>query len=88
MLNHFQGKLTVLTGQTGVGKTSTLNNLLKKNEKTDEISQALGRGKHTTRTVEIFEHHGIEIIDTPGFSSLEIKLSKNELAQSYFDFQK
>lgn len=88
IINLFKSKLTVLTGQTGVGKTTTLNNLLNKNEKTDVISLALGRGKHTTRTVEIFENNGVEIIDTPGFSSLEIKLTKNELANSYFDFQK
>lgn len=88
IIKKFKNKLTVLTGQTGVGKTTTLNNLLKTNEKTDQISFALGRGKHTTRTVEIFNNEGVEIIDTPGFSSLEIKLTKNELANSYFDFQK
>ena len=52
--DNFRNKLTVFTGQTGVGKTSTLNNLLNKNEKTSEISKSLGRGKHTTRVIEIF----------------------------------
>ena len=84
--DNFRNKLTVFTGQTGVGKTSTLNNLLNKNEKTNEISKSLGRGKHTTRVIEIFCEQDIRIIDTPGFSSLEINLSKLELAHSFFDF--
>ena len=85
--NEFKDKLSVFTGQTGVGKTSTLNNLLNLTEKTDEISKALGRGKHTTRVVEIFSNDTIEIIDTPGFSSLEITLTKEQLSKSYFDFK-
>ncbi len=85
---NFKNKLTVFTGQSGVGKTSTLNNLLGLNEKTNEISKALGRGKHTTRVVEIFFKDNIEIIDTPGFGSLEIKLTPLELSKSYFDFRK
>ena len=85
--DNFRNKLTVFTGQTGVGKTSTLNNLLNKNEKTNEISKSLGRGKHTTRVIEIFCEQDIRIIDTPGFSSLENNLSKLELAHSFFDFK-
>ncbi|MBD5423444.1 MAG: ribosome small subunit-dependent GTPase A [Mycoplasma sp.] len=82
-----KNKLTVLTGQSGAGKTTLLNNLLKINEKTNEISKSLGRGKHTTRTVEIFSNKNLELIDTPGFSSLDIKLTKQELSKSYFDFK-
>ncbi len=85
--NNFKNKLSVFTGQTGVGKTSTINNLLNLDRATGEISKSLGRGKHTTREVEILINNNIEIIDTPGFSSLEIQLTKQELAHSYFDFK-
>ncbi|MFV0424795.1 MAG: ribosome small subunit-dependent GTPase A [Bacilli bacterium] len=63
---------TILVGQTGVGKSTFINNLDKNlNLKTGEISKALGRGRHTTRHVEIFYIEDIRIIDSPGFSSME-----------------
>ena len=66
------GKLSVLTGQTGVGKSSLLNNLKKDlNLPTNKISKALGRGKHTTRHVELLDIDGSLIADTPGFSSID-----------------
>ena len=66
------GKISVLTGQTGVGKSSLLNNLKKDlNLPTNEISKALGRGKHTTRHVELLDIEGSLIADTPGFSSID-----------------
>ena len=68
----FKDKLTVFTGQSGAGKSSLLNKLDKHlNLKTDEISLALGRGKHTTRHVELFEIAEGLVVDTPGFSSLD-----------------
>ena len=65
-------KLTVFTGQSGAGK-STLINLLDKSLKlkTGAISKALGRGKHTTRCVELFNVFDGLVVDTPGFSSLD-----------------
>lgn len=83
-----KNKLTVFTGQSGAGKTSLLNNLFNLSNETNEISKALNRGKHTTRVVEIFEKEDMKIIDTPGFSSLTINLTKEELSKSYFDFKK
>lgn len=83
----FENKLTVFTGQSGVGKTSLLNNLLNLTNPTNEISKTLGRGKHTTRVVEIFSKNKINIIDTPGFGSINVNLTKNELSKSYFDFK-
>lgn len=65
-------KISVLTGQSGVGKSSLLNRL---NPDfvlhTQEISKALGRGKHTTRHVELYEVAEGFVADTPGFSSLD-----------------
>ncbi len=70
--NLFTDKLTVFTGQTGAGKSSLLNKLDSNLKlKTGEISKALGRGRHTTRHVELFELNGGLVVDTPGFSSLE-----------------
>ena len=56
----FENNLTVFTGQSGAGK-STLINLLNEdlNLKTNDISKALGRGKHTTRHVELYNIYGL-----------------------------
>ena len=63
-----KNKIVVVTGQTGAGKSTLLNKLDKNlHLKTDEISYALGRGKHTTRHVELFKIKNFYIADTPGF---------------------
>lgn len=83
----FENKITVITGQSGVGKSSLLNALdIHLNIDTNEISKALGRGKHTTRHVELMKMYGGYVADTPGFSSLEIQMEPIELAQAYHDF--
>lgn len=82
-----ENKLSVFTGQSGVGKSSTINNILNLDLKTDAISQSLGRGKHTTRVVEIHRKDNIRIIDTPGFSSLEVSLTRLEIAKAFKDFR-
>ena len=70
----FKDKLTVFTGQSGAGKSSLLNRLDSNLElKTDEISIALGRGKHTTRHVELFVMEDGFVVDTPGFSSVDFR---------------
>ena len=83
----FKGKLSVFTGQTGAGKTSTINSLADTDFETQEISKALGRGKHTTRVVKIIPWLNGRLIDTPGFSSLDFNLTKKELSKSYQDFR-
>lgn len=72
LFNHFDGKVVVLAGQSGVGKSSLLNTLIPElTLRTNEISTALGRGKHTTRHVELVKVAGGFIADTPGFSTIE-----------------
>ena len=77
------GKLSAFTGNSGVGKSSILNALDPTfHLKTGEISTALGRGRHTTRHVELFRLGcGAEVIDSPGFSSFETDELNWELKQ-------
>lgn len=84
-----KGKISVLSGQSGVGKSSILNRI---NEDfslhTQEISKALGRGKHTTRHNQLYNLAGGWVADTPGFSSLDFsQVDPKELADSIPDFK-
>ncbi|MCF7924081.1 MAG: ribosome small subunit-dependent GTPase A [Candidatus Izimaplasma sp.] len=85
IVSSAKGKINVLAGQTGAGKSTILNTINPNlNIKTNEISKALGRGKHTTRHVELIEFGEGYIADTPGFSSLEFKNIDSEEVKYYF----
>lgn len=83
-----ENKITVLAGQTGVGKSTFLNAIKPELDiKTGEISKALGRGRHTTRHTELYKIRGGYIADTPGFSKLDLDIFEfDELKLYYPDF--
>ena len=89
-LEHLlKNKTSVFTGQTGAGK-STLLNKLNPNWNLDvgEVSLALGRGRHTTRVVELFELFNGKVMDTPGFSSLEFSnYTKEQIRDAFVEFK-
>ena len=83
----FKGEVSCIMGQTGVGKSSLINAIDSNFERAvGEYSMALGRGKHQTKEVILLPYQGGYIADTPGFSSLELNLYKEDLAAFYPGF--
>ena len=89
---RLQGKLTAFTGNTGVGKSSMLNRLCPDLAlATGEVSEKLGRGRHTTRHVQLYELDAdTYVADTPGFSSFDTDqmdvILKENLQYAFPDF--
>lgn len=84
----FPDHLVVFMGQSGAGKSTLLNHIVPGlNLETGEISEALGRGKHTTRHVELIPIAEGLVADTPGFSSIEFtEITGNELPKLFPEF--
>lgn len=89
LIEAMKGKISVLCGQSGAGKSSLLNRIDPSfHLQTQEISKALGRGKHTTRHCELHEIAEGWVADTPGFSSMDFsKMEISVLAERILDFQ-
>lgn len=88
-----RGKLVAFTGNSGIGKSTMLNALYPEaNMPTGEVSEKLGRGRHTTRHVELFTlPDGTKIMDTPGFSSFDTDMMElgdaEHLAYAFPEFR-
>ena len=84
----FKDKISVFTGQSGAGKSTLLNKLDESLQiKTNEISIALGRGKHTTRHVELIPLYGGLVADTPGFSAVDFTdMTNADIRDNFIEF--
>lgn len=83
--NKINGEISVICGPSGVGKSTILNELIGYSlMEVGDVSNKLGRGKHTTRHSEIVEAYGGFIVDTPGFSSVSIDYLASEELKYYF----
>lgn len=88
----FKNKVTAFTGNSGVGKSTLLNLLYPELQiETGEISEKLGRGRHTTRSVELYKLDGAYIADTPGFSTVDIErynlINKDDIQFCFPEFK-
>ncbi len=86
------GQICVFAGNSGVGKSSILNGIDPTLDlSTGEISEKLGRGRHTTRTATLYRLADGYLVDTPGFSSLDMEqvesIDKDELASCFREFE-
>lgn len=90
---YLNNKTCVFTGNSGVGKSTLINKLIPGlNLQTNPISHKLGRGKHTTRQVELLRSGDGYIADTPGFSSIDVKvlkqLNSENITNGFIEFAK
>lgn len=86
--NMLKDHTSVFTGQTGAGKSTLLNKIDQKlSLKVGEVSESLGRGKHTTRVVSLFEVCEGKVLDTPGFSAIDFtKYDQEKIKESFIEF--
>lgn len=84
---YLHGKTVALCGVSGAGKSTITSRILNKEVEVGKISQKTKRGKHTTRHTEILYNDDIYIFDTPGFSSLTLKIDEEDLKNYFREFK-
>lgn len=88
-----EGKICVFTGNSGVGKSSIINVLMPEaNIETGEVSERLGRGRHTTRHIEFYPlGRDTYAADTPGFASFDVEMiatiAKEDVQRNFIEFK-
>ena len=89
LVEKMQNNVTVLCGPSGAGKSTLINMLTnRKHMETGSVSEKIGRGRHTTRHSELVEIDNGYIVDTPGFSTLEVNfIDKDQLKYVFPDFE-
>ncbi len=89
ILAELEGNISAFTGNSGVGKSTLLNSIMPNLElQTGETSKKLGRGKHTTRHVELYEVNGGYVADTPGFATMDfVKFEMMEASEIQYGFR-
>lgn len=90
---YLRGRVSAFIGNSGVGKSTLLNRLFSSlSLETGQTSKKLGRGRHTTRVVELFELDGCFVADTPGFSTVDLQryemIDKAQLQYCFPEFEK
>ncbi len=86
--DYLHGKTVALCGVSGAGKSTITSRILNKEVEVGRISEKTKRGKHTTRHTEILYNDDIYIFDTPGFSSLSLKIEADDLKNYFREFKK
>lgn len=89
LIKYVENSVCAVCGQSAVGKSTLINSLIPKLQlQTQGLSDKIDRGKHTTRVNELYIYNNLKIIDTPGFSSLELDIDYDELVSFYPEFDK
>ena len=84
---YLHGKTVALCGVSGAGKSTITSRILNKEVEVGKVSEKTKRGKHTTRHTEILYNEDIYIFDTPGFSSLTLKIEEEDLKNYFREFK-
>ena len=84
---YLHGKTVALCGVSGAGKSTITSRILNKEVEVGKVSEKTKRGKHTTRHTEILYNEDIYIFDTPGFSSLSLKIDEGDLKNYFREFK-